>query len=604
MPDISEVTPLEIHLRRGKPGGGILGQGPVITGKGITAPAPSSPPPAPVVQATPPPAAPVGQSLTAPSAAPMPVHPNAATADPNKMLFNASKGIDGTGIMQPATTVTNGNLAAGLANKDSKGVIANGTGGNNLGDAASIIQGIMAGGSTTDATNGITGPGQSPLLEMRGSLDPAAAQAVHNRVDFSAGSVNDPAANAKYADEVQKAMRVNAASGIAPTSDQIKTTGMSNADVVNLLSGNNSNGQFSKGIEAIQTQQGMDAAMAKSKADSDMARASIGIRQQGIDIQNKSLDVRKENADSQIAYRKTLDEAKKNMGNGGMSKLDPQARKDLAKQYAETGKMPPLGMGAAAAADREAILGEWSSMMHSSGGTVEDQVLKQSALKASQGELNTLQKQRGTVMAFAKTADSNLDLVSKLSDTVSRSGAPMLNKWILAGKRSVAGDPEVAKFDAAVRTAINEYAKVTSSATGGSVTSDSARKEVESMLNTAQTPEQVKAVIGLLRQEIGNRQKGYDDQIGQIKSAITGGPVGQPLDAPPAQQQADAAPAGNRNAELVKKDLARGAKPSAVIGALLGQKLSEDEVIAALRGAGVSDHDIAASHDEYMRGVK
>ena len=231
------------------------------------APAPGSPPPvgqgieAPVsaTQAASQPAPPVGQSLTAPSAATMPVHPKAATADPHKILFNASKGIDGTGIMRPVTTVTNGNLAEGIGNKDSKGVIANGTNGNNLGDTASIVQGITAGGSTTDIGHGITGPGQSPMLEMRGSLDPATAKAIHNRVDFSAGSVNDPASTARYTDEVQKAMRVNAANGIMPSASQMKTAGMSITDEVGLLSANNRNGQFTKGIESMQTQQASDA---------------------------------------------------------------------------------------------------------------------------------------------------------------------------------------------------------------------------------------------------------------------------------------------------------------------------------------------------------
>ena len=83
--------------------------------------------------------------------------------------------------------------------------------------------------------------------------------------------------------------------------------------------------------------------------------------------------------------------------------------------------------------------------------------------------------------------------------------------------------PAIQKFDAAVRTAINEYAKVTSSATGGSVTSDSARKEVESMLNSAQTPEQVTAVTKLLRQEMGNRKAGYNKQIEEVKGMLGGG---------------------------------------------------------------------------------
>jgi hypothetical protein len=213
---------------------------------------------------------------------------------------------------------------------------------------------------------------------------------------------------------------------------------------------------------------------------------------------------------------------------GTISSLTPEAKHDLAIRYAQTGQLPPLGMGAAAAQDREAILSEWSKIMHSNGGTVEDQIMKQSALKASQGELNKIQGQRGVVMAFAKTASSNLELVEQLSEEVGRTGVPLLNKWVLAGKRSIAGDPDTAKFEAAVRTAINEYAKVTSSATGGQVTSDSARKEVESMLNTAQTPEQVTQVIKLLRQEINNRATGYDEQIKLVKEAISGQPMGAP----------------------------------------------------------------------------
>ena len=123
-------------------------------------------------------------------------------------------------------------------------------------------------------------------------------------------------------------------------------------------------------------------------------------------------------------------------------------------------------------------------------------------------------------MAFANTADKNIKLAGQLSDKVGRTGVPVINRWLLAGKRSLAGDTDVVAFDVAIRTAINEYAKVTSSATGGAVTSDTARKEVESMLHAAQTPEQIKSVIGVLEQEIGNRRSGYDEQINFIKDSI------------------------------------------------------------------------------------
>jgi hypothetical protein len=126
-------------------------------------------------------------------------------------------------------------------------------------------------------------------------------------------------------------------------------------------------------------------------------------------------------------------------------------------------------------------------------------------------------------MAFASNAEKNLKLAGQLSEKVGRSGNPALNRWILAGKRSIAGDVDVVRFDAALRTGINEFAKVTSSATGGSVTSDSARKEVEDMLNAAQTPAQVKGIIDLLvNKELQNRRTSYDEQIKTIKESISG----------------------------------------------------------------------------------
>jgi len=229
-------------------------------------------------------------------------------------------------------------------------------------------------------------------------------------------------------------------------------------------------------------------------------------------------------------------------GAGNIATMDDQTKKDLAAKYAITGVLPPMGRGAAGEVNRTAILAEWSKSIHATGGTVEEQTARQSALKASQGELASLQKQRGSVMTFANTAIKNFDMVDQLSQSVGRSGTPLLNNWILKGKRSIAGDVDTVKFDAVVQTAIAEYARVMSSATGGGVTSDSARKEVQEMLNTAQTPEQVTGVLKTLRQEIGNRKSSYDESINQIRSAIAGGaepaaPSPSGLQSPSAQPQ-------------------------------------------------------------------
>ena len=221
---------------------------------------------------------------------------------------------------------------------------------------------------------------------------------------------------------------------------------------------------------------------------------------------------------------------------GAAGTLSPEAIAALSKQYGETGELPGLGMGAAATQARSKVLNDWADKLNKTGDTIGDQQSRRGALKASRSELTKLQGQRGVVMAFAGTAEKNLNLAEKLSDKVDRTGVPAINRWLLAGKKSLAGDPDVAAFDAALRTGINEYAKVTSSATGGAVTSDTARKEIEVMLNDAHTKEQIKSVMSkVLRPEIQNRRQSYDDQIKFIRDSIKNsdkGPSGKPMGTP------------------------------------------------------------------------
>jgi hypothetical protein len=159
------------------------------------------------------------------------------------------------------------------------------------------------------------------------------------------------------------------------------------------------------------------------------------------------------------------------------------------------------------------------------------------AYQASRAELAQIQRQRGPMLAYARTADKNISIAENLSAKVDRTGSTVLNRWLLAGRKAT-GDPDVAAFNAAVRTAINEFAKVTSSATGGGVTSDAARADIEAILNTAYTPEQFQAVVRVLRQEMDNRIKGYDEQIEATKrsmrpdAATPGDQNRSPLDSP------------------------------------------------------------------------
>jgi hypothetical protein len=206
----------------------------------------------------------------------------------------------------------------------------------------------------------------------------------------------------------------------------------------------------------------------------------------------------------------------------------PDAIDYIAHSWMQTGQMPPMGLGGYET--RSAIFNRVAEIAKQTATTPEQIAEKQSAFKALSAELKNLDTRKGQVLSFANTAESNLKIVEELSGTVDRTGIPVVNRWLLAGKKSLAGDPDVAKLNAAVTTAINEYAKVTSSATGGGVTSDQARKEIQDILELAQTPEQVQSVVDILKREMNNRREGFAKEEQVIRAGLqqpaTGGQGG------------------------------------------------------------------------------
>ena len=137
-------------------------------------------------------------------------------------------------------------------------------------------------------------------------------------------------------------------------------------------------------------------------------------------------------------------------------------------------------------------------------------------------ELTKVKQQRGQISTFEKTAEKNLDIMRGLSNKVDRGGTPVINRWILAGKKGIKGDPDVAAFEAAMTTFAGEYAKIMTSATGSGVTSNEAREEIHRIINTAMTQGQISEVSDILHREMGNRISSFDEQIKTTEDRIGG----------------------------------------------------------------------------------
>lgn len=199
----------------------------------------------------------------------------------------------------------------------------------------------------------------------------------------------------------------------------------------------------------------------------------------------------------------------------------PAAIDNAAARYNIDGTLPPMGMGKGGSAARSQILNRAAELASGVNGT--DQRVAQLTTKASASTLLQLKKTITMIKAFEEMANKNADIALEMSDKVDRTGSPVVNRWIQAGRNKLLGDDDVSTFNTAVNVFANEYAKIMSGSMGNTPVSDSARKEAHEILNTAQTPAQLKANIKLLQREMKNRIIGLDESehelIQQMKSA-------------------------------------------------------------------------------------
>ncbi len=234
------------------------------------------------------------------------------------------------------------------------------------------------------------------------------------------------------------------------------------------------------------------------------------------------------------------------METGTSEQMAPETVDLLAKR-ALGGMVDPMGLGSKV---RVPVFNRMAEIAKESGDTVGSQAMRQAALKASQQELQTVQKNRGVVGSFIGTLDKQLNILSDYSQSVGKdalnTGIPVLQRWINAGKKKIAGDVDVNNLDTIINTVNSEYARAMNTITGGGAVADEAVKRNQDNLTSATTPQQIQGWIKTIRAEAANRSSGYADEIGRISHDIsnTASNVGtQPQVQPQVQPQEQPNPA-------------------------------------------------------------
>lgn len=211
-------------------------------------------------------------------------------------------------------------------------------------------------------------------------------------------------------------------------------------------------------------------------------------------------------------------------GGGEAVSLSPEGLSNQVDTYiASRGAiMPTFGYGRQGKADRDRFYNELASTMKEQGLTAGDIASGRAEYKANSQALGQVSKMRNSVESYEQTVQKNMDLLGTLIDKgAPKGGAPVINRWLQAGRASLQGDPDVTAYNTAIQTVVNEYAKVMAGGTGSAAaSSDSARAEAAHLLNNAQTPAQVKAAIQTMRAEMSNRIESLKAQEGDLKRRL------------------------------------------------------------------------------------
>ncbi len=224
--------------------------------------------------------------------------------------------------------------------------------------------------------------------------------------------------------------------------------------------------------------------------------------------------------------------------------LGDQGLDMAAQMYAKTGQLPPMGMGTAGAQARAKIIERAAHFNPATNGfdatTAPDLASNKAGYSANTGAMNQLQKNYEAVSAFENTVKANGQL---LDNVLSRIPGQTNYSFLNAPARAIGtatGNQDMAQFNALRQSVANEYGRIISNPTLTGVLSDSARREMETIMSPSASVGQIRAALSALQSEATNRRDSFATQLQSIKGRIGGGTPAAPAGGDDAAARAQA----------------------------------------------------------------
>jgi hypothetical protein len=210
----------------------------------------------------------------------------------------------------------------------------------------------------------------------------------------------------------------------------------------------------------------------------------------------------------------------KTAGNGGSLADDPQALKWAADYFRQENKMP---LGFRNQADQRAVIEFIAKTDKQTGAAPSDTIAAGATTAADTASMRRMTMQRDAIGGYEKGAEREFTLAQSLiPKTPEPFNSQLLTEWARTGERQFGNVPN-AQFYTALTSALDEYAKVLSGGTGSaSASTDSARRQALSIIPPGATTGQINGIIDVIKQTMGLKKSGYDDQIGEIQTRLRG----------------------------------------------------------------------------------
>lgn len=244
-------------------------------------------------------------------------------------------------------------------------------------------------------------------------------------------------------------------------------------------------------------------------------------------------------------------------GAGAGGGLSQQGLDLAAAQFARTGQLPSFSRDPL---ERRRIINRAAQIESEAGNTPGDTVTNRMDQKAVQQSYNAITKDLTAIGPYNNMLETNGAVAKELATKAIASSAQLANKPINWLRQNATDNPDVAKYLAQIRIFTTEAARVLNNPRLVGQLTDTARKEMEGVINGDMPLNATIGVIDRLTQDGRIRVGSMEDQAAFLKDRL----AGKKDATAPAARSTTGAPAGARSfkteAEAAAAGLAKGTK--------------------------------------------